>query len=227
MGKKVEALKEFAVALGYGNLSDYTGNTFAMVLKQMAVKMECAPTVDDIRSNTTAGVLKFIADNYGSEEKEPYNLSKTTTHASVVIKRKGKVISTGTDILYNGDVLTITATPDTGYDLTTLTVNGTAFENGGKFTVNGHNVAIVATGTIQTFDLSREATDCTVTVTKGGDAVLDGEDVLDYGDTLTVTATVEEGYTLKTLTVNGEDIESGGTVTVSGDIEIVGTAEQD
>lgn len=70
MRQKAEALKTFAVALGFGKLEDYTGDTSAMVLKQMAVKMGCASTVNDIEANTTTGVLNFIADNYGNKEKD-------------------------------------------------------------------------------------------------------------------------------------------------------------
>lgn len=79
MRQKAEALKAFAVALGFGKLEDYTGDTSAMVLKEMAVKMGCAPTVDEIEPNTTTGVLNFIADNYGNKEKTPNKHKGKTT----------------------------------------------------------------------------------------------------------------------------------------------------
>ena len=148
----------------------------------------------------------------------------TDTNATVSVKRKGKAISEGTDILYNGDELTIEAEGAEGYDVTTLTVNGEDIESGDKITVSG-KVTIVATGTLKTFDLERTVTDCTIAVTKGGQAVSDGEDVLTYGDVLTITASVEEGYEMKSLKVNGEDFVSGETLTVDGDVEIIGVAE--
>lgn len=144
----LNALKKVAVALGFGSsVSEYTGNDVVCVLKEMAVKMECAESVNDIKGYTVDQVLNYIADNYGQEEKEPFDLAITPTHATVTVKRKGKTISAGSDILYNGDKLTITATAEEGYDLTTLTVNSETIESGDVFTVSGHNVTIVATGT--------------------------------------------------------------------------------
>ena len=48
--------------------------------------------------------------------------------------------------------------------------------------------------------------------------------MLEYGQELTITATAETGYTLDTLTVNGEVFVSGAVHTVTGDVAIVGTA---
>lgn len=146
MSKKTDALKKVAVALGYGStVSEYTSDTVTGVLKEMAVKMECASSVDNIKADGIAGVLTFIADNYGNEEVEPFDLTVTNTKATVTVKRGNKTLAAGKDILYNGDVITITATPDSGYEITTLTVNDTAIESGDKVTVNAHNITIVAT----------------------------------------------------------------------------------
>ena len=80
MIKKVDALKKLAVALGFGSdVSDYKGETVVAVLKEMAVKMECTSDVDCIHVHDTTRLLNFIADNYGSEEKEPYDLIETKT----------------------------------------------------------------------------------------------------------------------------------------------------
>lgn len=148
MSRITDAMKKALVALGYGSsVSEYTGLTVADVLREFAVKAECAPSVSDIKATGIVGVLNFIAENKGSEEKEPYDLAVTATDATVVIKRGGKTITPASDILYNGDKLTITATVEEGYELSTLTLNGEDIESGDKYTVNGHNVAIIATGT--------------------------------------------------------------------------------
>ena len=148
MSVKTNAIKKVAVALGFGaSVSDYNGKTIVAVLKEVAVKMECAASVKDIKANGIVGVLNYIADNYGSEEKEPFDLTVTPTHATVTVKRGNKTISPATDILYNGDKLIITVESDEGYDLTTLTVNGENIESGDTITVSGHNVTIVATAT--------------------------------------------------------------------------------
>lgn len=221
---KVDSLKKMLVAFGYGSdVSDYSGITVATVLKEFAVKAECATSVKDIKKYDISSILTYIADNKGSEEHEPFDLEVTETNTTVTVKQKNKVITPGDDVLYKGNI-TITAEPDEGYDLDTLTANETDIESGDKITVDG-NVEIVATATLKTFDLARTATDCTISVTKAEEAVLDGEGALSYGDEITITATAEEGKEMTTLTVNGETFTSCETLTVDGDITIIGTAE--
>lgn len=146
MSKKTDAMKKALVALGYGSaVTEYKGQTVVQVLKEFAVQAECAPSVDDIHAAGIVGVLNYIAENKGSEEHEPFDLTVTKTHATVTVKRLGKTITPATDILYNGDVLTITAEADEGYTLSTLTVNTEDIESGDQVTVAGHNTAIVAT----------------------------------------------------------------------------------
>ena len=229
MSRKVNAIKAAAVALGWASATtDMTSNNVSGVLKEIAVLLGTAQSVGEIRANSVAEVVQYIADNYGSEEKEPFNLAATGTHATIVVKRKGKTISPAADILYNGDVLTITATAAEGYALTALTVNGTAFESGSTFTVNGHNVTIAATGSAL-YDLTVTAGENTsVTVKSGDETVTPGENAIYAGQELTVTATAAEGYELSTFTVNGDSAESPAAVTVAADVTIVtaATAEQ-
>ena len=68
------------------------------------------------------------------------SITKDTNTSSVTIvdQNNNPVTTSATD----GDVLTITAAFAAGYEVDTFTVNGTAFTNGGTYTVNG-NVAIV------------------------------------------------------------------------------------
>ena len=226
--RKITALRKLFVAFGYGSaVSEYTSNTVAGTLKEFAVEAEVTGSVENIRANTTAEVAEWIAKNKGSEEHEPYDLTETKTHATVTYKKNGKTVTAGSDLLYNGDKLKVTATADEGYEVTTLTANTEVIESGNTLIVNGHSIAIVATGTLKTFDLGRTVTDCTVTVTKDGNAVADGEDVLTYGDEVVITATTGEGYTLKSLKVNGEDFTSGETLTVADNVVIVAVAEAD
>lgn len=133
----VDSLKKFAAALGYGAVSDYKGETIQDVLKELAVKMECAPSTEDIKAEGVAEILDFIADNKGEEEKEPYDLVVTATGATVKVTRKHKELEPAADILYNGDKLTITATPDEGHEISSLTVNGVDFTSGETHTVSG------------------------------------------------------------------------------------------
>lgn len=143
-----DGMKKVAVALGYGSsVNEYVGDNIADVLRQIAVKMECAASTGVIASDDIGDILDYIAENYGEETKEPYDLTVTKTHATVTIKRGGKTISAGKDVLRNGDKITITATADEGYTLTTLTANGDSIDSGDIITIDGEGVTIVATGT--------------------------------------------------------------------------------
>lgn len=145
MSRKAEAFKKAFVALGFGeDVEDYNGNTVVDVLKELAVEAECATSVEDIHASKIVDVLEFIADNYGSEEKEPYDLTITEDGAEVTVKRGNKTLYAGTDQLYNGDKLKITAEPDDEGSQLWLFVNNESFESGGTITVNGHNINIVA-----------------------------------------------------------------------------------
>lgn len=146
--KTILALRKVFVAFGYGSaVSEYEAETVVGALKEFAVKAEITSSVSNIRPNTIAGVLKWIADNKGSEVKEPYDLTESKTHATVTYKKNGKTVTAGADMLYNGDKLKVTATADEGFELTTLTANGDDIESGDTLTVDGEGIAIVATAT--------------------------------------------------------------------------------
>ena len=146
--RKILALRKVFVAFGYGSaVSEYEAETVVGTLKEFAVKAEITSSVSNIRSNSIAGVLKWIADNKGSETKEPYDLTETKTHATVTYKKNGKTVTAGADMLYDGDKLKVTAVADEGYELTTLTANGDDIESGDTLTVDGEAIAIVATAT--------------------------------------------------------------------------------
>lgn len=61
---------------------------------------------------------------------------------------------------------------------------------------------------------------CTLTYEVNGQQISAGSKVLDYGDVLKITATPASGYTLQSLTVNGNDFVSGSTITVTSDIRV-------
>lgn len=146
--RNIIALRKVLVAFGYGSaVSEYEAETVVGTLKEFAVKAEITDSVANIRTKTIAETLKWIADNKGSEVKEPYDLTESKTHATVTYKKNGKTVTAGADLLYNGDKLKVTATADEGYELTTLTSNGEDIESGDTLTIDGEGVAIVATAT--------------------------------------------------------------------------------
>ena len=122
--------------------------------------------------------------------------------------------------VYDGDVLTISFSASTGYELTAHTVNGSSFTSGGTHTVSG-NVTIVATATRISYSLTL-TTDghCALTVERSGEALSDGATIY-HGDVLTITFAASSGYKLKTATLNGGAITSPTSHTVDSAVTVI------
>ena len=152
------------------------------------------------------------------EEPENGTLTVTTDTGTL---QSGATVEAGTSI-------TVTATPDEGYELETLTVGGKTFTSGESYVVEA-NTEIVATFAEvppTMYTVSWKADNCDITVkTAEGTTVDNGGEVAE-GTELTITATAVDGYELESLTVNGDDFENGTTWTVAGDVTIVATVPQ-
>lgn len=150
--------------------------------------------------------------------------ASVATGCTVAYTINGESASAGSNVLTYGDTLVITVTPSTGYNLTAVKVNGENYVSGTAITVTT-DIALTVTTALKTFNLTiTQGENTTVTVTKGGVEVEAGTGVISYGDVLTISATAGEGYTLSTLTVDGNDFVSGQTVTVSANVVIVSEA---
>lgn len=153
-------------------------------------------------------------------------------HANVTVMRNGTALSSGADI-YDGDMLTITATADTGYRLGTLTVNGTSISSGSSITVSG-DVSIAASAQLVTYSLTVTAdTGLTVTVRRtsspiggGSIGVLASGATIYYSDVLYITVSASSGYELVSLVCNGSAISSGAYVTVTGNTQITASSNR-
>ena len=148
---------------------------------------------------------------------EPENGTLTVTTDTGTLQ-SGALVEAGTSI-------TVTATPDEGYELETLTVGGETFISGESYVVEA-NTEIVATFAEvppTMYTVSWTADNCDITVeTAEGTTVENGGEVAE-GTELTITATAADGYELESLTVNGDDFENGATWTVAGDVTIAAT----
>ena len=122
--------------------------------------------------------------------------------------------------VYDGDVLTISFSVSTGYNLSAHTVNGSSFTSGGTHTVSG-NVTIVATATRISYSLTL-TTDghCALTVERSGEALSDGATIY-HGDVLTITFAASSGYKLKAATLNGGAITSPASHTVDSAVTVI------
>lgn len=125
----------------------------------------------------------------------------TTTHGTIAVEG-GKTQAT-----YGEDVKFI-FTPETGYEINYLTINGEpvqwASDNTFTTTMGEYGLFV----TVQ-FGLENE----TITVNAGEHGTIEHKNKLDdsqdykYGDTAVVTVTPNEGYMIETITVDGKVIE--------------------
>ena len=157
-------------------------------------------------------------ETYAVTWAEPENGTLTVT-ADTGTLQSGATVEAGTSI-------TVTATPDEGYELETLTVGGEAFTSGESYVVEA-NTEIVATfaevpQTMYTVSWA-EPVNGTLEVTVGSGITIQSGAVVEAGASITVTATPAEGYQLETLTVGGEALENGASYAVNSDVEIVAT----
>ena len=153
-----------------------------------------------------------------------FDLLASATGCTLSFEVGGESIDAGANVLKYGDVLKITATPSSHYLMKSLKVNNKNFTSGDTITVDT-DLSVVAVAELEKYDLSVSAGEnSTISVTKGGVEVVAGENAISYGDVLTITASAAEGYTLSSLTVNGDSFVSGQTLTVSEDVEIVSAA---
>ena len=136
-----------------------------------------------------------------------------------------ETVENGATVPY-GTTVDIVATPDAGYELEGITINGEPYENTGfGYLVTG-DLNIEATFVevpVTMYTVSWKADNCEITVkTAEGTTVDNGGEVAE-GTELTITATAVDGYELESLTVNDEAFENGATWKVAGDVTIVAT----
>jgi hypothetical protein len=109
-----------------------------------------------------------------------------------------------------GDKINMDCTPDTGYKLDKIKVNGTAI-NGNTFDMPAANVTVTVTF---------KKIDYTITVNSGENGSATAPASGNYNDKITVTCTPAKGYEVDSITVNGTEIE-GNTFTMPAEVATV------
>lgn len=123
--------------------------------------------------------------------------------------------------VYDGDVLEISFSALTGYDLTAQKVNGEDFESGNSLTVST-NVTVTATAKLKVYTLTIDADGhAAVTVTRSGEALDSGAEISHF-DVLAVTVSAKAGYEVSAADINGTAISPDVEVshTVSGPVTV-------
>ena len=157
-----------------------------------------------VQGNTTVEVFWGVA-----EYMVTYNQSVGGTFR---LLNGSQEVTTGSDVAY-GTVLTVEATPNTGYKLDIVKVNGTRI-SGVNFTVTSNSTVEVVFGETNKSTVTySQSVGGTLRVLNGTQVVASGS-VVNDGTVLTVEATPAPGYRLDSIRVNGTRI-AGFTFTIT------------
>lgn len=143
-------------------------------------------------------------------EADSYTVSIPDNVSATVIADSGNILLANGSKVYDGEKVKISAAP-ADQTLKSLKVNGSAITNGQTITVSGTNLNIEVE-----FEAEKELA---VTIPEGvavskGDTALKNGDKVKVGDSLKISA-AKQGYSVKTLKVNGADFVSGSSYTVT------------
>ena len=125
-------------------------------------------------------------------EKETYDITTNVTNGT---------ITPGSTVEY-GDTATVTYTPDTGYQLSSVTVDGTpvditTYPSSYTFSDIDSDHEIDVVYEVITYDITTSVTNGTITPSQ----------TIDYGDTTTITYAPGTGYELSSVTVDGTPVD--------------------
>jgi hypothetical protein len=132
--------------------------------------------------------------------------SWTLEYQIAVAQSDGGTISPGTTYVAQGGSQTFTITPNTGYHMDTLTVDGVLVSTESPVTFsdvvdNTHSIS--ATFAIDTF---------TIVVSQTGLGTISGPTTVNWGDSPTFTATPADGYHLVSVTIDGNPASAPYTI---------------
>ncbi|MBR5240461.1 MAG: hypothetical protein IKW05_00845 [Muribaculaceae bacterium] len=149
--------------------------------------------------------------------KKFYLISQIPFDVEVVASDGGVAEASESQVLYNEEV-TLTATPEVGWQFVNWTQGGTVVS-----TENPYTTTITANSSY-TANFERIIYTVTVSSSTGGTATISSA-TGEYGDNVTLTATPEEGYLFVNWTLNGEVLstESSYTATITANSNYVAT----
>lgn len=182
--------------------------------------------------------VEFEENSQDDSETDTDTGYTVTIPSNVTVTRNGSALSSGA-IVSKGDVLTITAVPPQHTTLKSLTVNGTDFTSGDKYTVGDENVVIAVEfdDYVENPDTGKEESD-TIYVNEGEQYTATSKDkdksfVVNGGkltlgeyniSSLTVNSGEAYGGTgsIESVTINGGSFTSKGKI--NGNVLVTGSS---
>ena len=225
--KATFAKKSFAVSLtkeGEGTISatgasNLNSVTYGTELTIVATPAEGYELVSITAGGTDITASKKVVVTGNLTVKATF--AKKNFAVSLTKKGEGMITATGASNLNSvayGTELTINATPAKGYELVSITANGTDITATKKIVVKD-NLTVKATFAKKSFavSLTKEGEG---TITATGASNLNS---VAYGTELTIVATPAAGYELVSITAGGTDITASRKVVVTGNLTVKAT----
>lgn len=213
----------FTIGTGY-NLTGHTvngssftsGNSYTVPasLSNNKLQITTTTTVKSYTLSVSVGTGSTIVVNRTSSPKQGAATGNLSNGATI----------------YYSDILKISLSANTGYNVGTLKVNSSTFTSGNSHTVTD-NVAVSSTASVKSYKLSISAgTGSTITVNRtsspkqgAGTGALSNGATIYYSDVLKITFASSPEYEILTHTVNSSAFTSGGSHTVTGAVAVATT----
>ena len=182
---------------GTFTITPYTADGVTYVIDAVYVDGTAVEVTDPTTAMTVTNASSsvFASFAYTLNFPDPAN-------GTLSVSRGGETLTSGS-IVRGGDILTITATPDSGYELDALTLVGVTENSDDTYTVTAQNGDPTPAITASFQETSTETTYAITTVGAGVSCTVNGVEVTEAlpGSTVTVSVTPPEGQVLDTLTL--------------------------
>ena len=157
----------------------------------------------------------------GTTSAIPQTITITQPSNGIIkVRYNGTDYTSSFSVPYNSTI-TITATPNTGYKLNSLTYGDSTINSGASKTVTGP-VTITGSFSILSNSVSfSQPANGSIKLTYNGTDYTSSINNVTYGSKVKVTVSANTGYYIDSITANGETITNGSEITVNSAIDIV------
>ena len=150
--------------------------------------------------------------------------------ATLEVTLNGVAVPSGSKVT-KGKVLSVVATPKTGYQNPVISANGVVVD-GSSYIMGKVPTTLAVDASVIPYSLSISrgtGTDLTVSrqsspLQHAGTGTLNSGDTLYYGDVIVITSSAQTGYSLSSLKVNSSNFTSGNTYTVKSNVTVASVA---
>ncbi len=199
-----------------------TGNGFVCKFDRLTFEILLEPYAPGEVTLTLIGILVgTLGDDVNIEGTDTIFVKFSDVVVTSSAGENGSIVPAGETTVTYGSDLAFTATPDTGYQVDTWSVDGIAVQTGGAaFTLTDIQAA-------HTVEVTFRLLEYVVTSSAGanGSIIPVGDTTVTYGSDLAFTATPATGYQVDTWSVDGIPVQTGGAAFTLTNIQAAHTVE--